>query len=132
MQRIKDSFDKQGFMKTLGAEIIHIEEGKVVIACTKNEGLTQQHGFFHAGVLTTIADTACGYAALSVAPEDADVLSVEFKINLMRPAVSDKIIATGTVLKSGKTLVFCEGVVTDESETTVFAKILATIIVKRI
>lgn len=131
MKRIQESFDKQGFMKTLGAKIVHIEEGKVVISCSKNEDLTQQHGFFHAGVLTSLADTACGYAALSVTSEDSDVLSVEFKINLMRPTTAEKIIATGIVLKSGRTLVFCEGVVTDESETTTYAKMLATIFVKR-
>lgn len=131
MQKIKDSFAKQAFMKTLGAEIVHIEKGKVVIACSKNDGLTQQHGFFHAGVLTSIADSACGYAALSVMPEDADVLSVEFKVNLLRPAIADKIIATGTVLKNGRTLVVCEGIVTNEAETTIFAKMIGTMIVKK-
>lgn len=131
MQKIKDNFAKQAFMKTLGAEIIHIEKGKVIIACSKNDGLTQQHGFFHAGVLTSIVDSACGYAALSVMPEDADVLSVEFKINLLRPATAGKIIAAGTVLKNGRTLVVCEGIVTDESETTIFAKMIGTMIVKR-
>lgn len=132
MQRIQNNFEKQAFMKTLSAEIVQIEEGKVVIACKKNDGLTQQHGFFHAGVLTSICDSACGYAALSVMPEDADVLSVEFKINLLRPATADKIIATGTVLKNGRTLVVCEGIVTDEAETTTFAKMIGTMIVKRI
>ena len=131
MQKIKDNFAKQAFMKTLGAEIIQIEKGEVIISCSKNESLTQQHGFFHAGVLTSIADSACGYAALTMMPEDADVLSVEFKINLLRPANSDKIIATGTVLKSGRTLVICEGVVTDESETIIFAKMIGTMFVKR-
>lgn len=129
MQKIQDSFNKQSFMKTLGAKIESIEEGKVIISCEKNEGLTQQHGFFHAGVLTSIVDSACGYAALSVMPKDAEVLSVEFKVNLLRPAVSDKIIATGTVLKNGRTLVVSEGVVTDKSEQTIFAKMIATMIV---
>lgn len=132
MQRIYDNFAKQAFMNTLGAEIIRIEKGKVVIACSKNEGLTQQHGFFHAGVLSSICDSACGYAALSVMPEDADVLSVEFKINLLRPATADKILATGTVLKNGRTLVVCEGIVTDESGTTIFAKMIATMIIREI
>ncbi len=129
--RIEENFYRQSFMKTLGAQIVHVEEGKVVIGCSKNEGLTQQNGFFHAGVLTSIADSACGYAALSVMPENADVLSVEFKVNLLRPATADKIIATGTVLKNGRTLVVCEGVVTDESEKTVYAKMIGTMIVKR-
>jgi uncharacterized protein (TIGR00369 family) len=130
MQKIKDSFNEQAFMKTLGAEIVHIEAGKVVIGCSKNAGLTQQHGFFHAGVLTSIVDSACGYAALSVMPEDADVLSVEFKVNLLRPATAARIIATGTVLKNGRTLVVCEGIVTDEAETTIYAKMIGTMIVK--
>lgn len=130
MQNIKENFAKQAFMKTLGAEIVHIEKGKVIIACSKNEKLTQQHGFFHAGVLTSILDSACGYAALSVMPERADVLSVEFKINLLRPAIADKIIATGTVLKNGRTLVICEGIVTDEAETTIYAKMIGTMFVK--
>jgi uncharacterized protein (TIGR00369 family) len=130
MQRIKDSFNQQGFMKTLGAKIINIEPGKVVIACAKTEALTQQHGFIHAGVLTSLADTACGYAALSAAPEEADVLSVEFKINLMRPAKAERIIAVGEVLKAGRTLVFCEATVTDETGAEIYAKMLATIFVK--
>lgn len=129
MQRIHENFAKQTFMKTLGAEIIHIEEGKVIIACSKNDNLTQQHGFFHAGVLTSIVDSACGYAALSLMPDEADVLSVEFKVNLLRPATSDKIIATGTVLKNGRTLVVCEGIVTDEAETKIYAKMIGTMIV---
>ncbi|WP_246143082.1 PaaI family thioesterase [Tenacibaculum adriaticum] len=124
----KESFGKQGFMKTLGAELIHIEEGFVKIKCTKNEGLTQQHGFFHAGVITSIADSACGYAALTTMPEGSDVLSVEFKTNLMRPAISDAIIATANVIKSGKTLVFCEAKITDEKEEKIFATMQATMI----
>ncbi len=117
-------------MKTLGAEIVQIEAGKVVISCQKNVALTQQHGFFHAGVLTSIVDSACGYAALTMMPEEADVLSAEFKINLLRPATAEKIFATGTVLKSGRTLIVCEGVVTDEAETTIFAKMVGTMFVK--
>ncbi len=131
MQRIQENFDKQAFMKTLGAEIVSIEEGKVVIACTKNNSLTQQHGFFHAGVLSSIVDSACGYAALTMMPEDADVLSVEFKVNLLRPAMADKIIATGEVLKNGRTLVVAEGIVTDESGDKIFAKMVGTMFVKR-
>lgn len=131
MRKIQESFEKQTFMKTLGARLERVQPGTVAISCSKKAGLTQQHGFFHAGVLTSIADSACGYAALSVMPEDADVLSVEFKINLLRPADANKIIATGTVLKNGRTLVVCEGVVTDESETTIFAKMIGTMIVKR-
>lgn len=130
MRRIEENFSRQSFVKTLGAKIVSVDEGKVVISCSKNEGLTQQHGFFHAGVLTSIVDSACGYAALSVMPKDADVLSVEFKVNLLRPATAHRIIATGTVLKAGRTLVVCEGVVTDELEQKTFAKLVGTMIVK--
>ncbi|CAL2055402.1 PaaI family thioesterase [Tenacibaculum sp. 190524A05c] len=128
IEEAKISFDKQGFMKTLGAEIIHIESGLLKIRCEKHSGLTQQNGFFHAGVLTSIMDVACGYAALTTMPTGSDVLSVEFKTNLMRPAIADVIIATGTVIKSGKTLVFCEAKVTDEKEETIFATLQGTMI----
>jgi uncharacterized protein (TIGR00369 family) len=126
IEKAKESFKKQGFMNTLGAEIIALEKGMMKIACTKNDRLTQQHGFFHAGVITSIADVACGYAALTTMPEGYEVLSVEFKTNLMRAATADKIIATGKVIKSGKTLVFCEAKVTDETEETVFATFQGT------
>lgn len=122
----KESFDRQGFMKTLGAKIIAIETGLVKIECHLKEELTQQHGFFHAGVITSLADVACGYAALTTMPEGSDVLSVEFKTNLMRPAASNKIIATGKVIKSGKNLIFCEANVTDEKEEKLFATLQGT------
>ncbi|MCB1024619.1 MAG: PaaI family thioesterase [Acidobacteria bacterium] len=130
MQRIQSNFDKQAFMKFLGAEIVRIERGTVTIACPKREDLTQQNGFFHAGVLTSIADSACGYSALTVMREGADVLTVEFKVNLLRPAVADRIIATGTVLKAGRTLVVCEGTVTDDANAEIYAKMVGTMIVK--
>ncbi|MDT7832816.1 PaaI family thioesterase [Flavobacteriaceae bacterium S356] len=113
-------------MKTLGAKIIAIETGMVKISCERNEGLTQQHGFFHAGVITSIADVACGYAAMTTMPEGAEVLSVEFKTNLMRPADAEKIIATGKVIKSGKNLVFCEATITDDQEEQLFATLQGT------
>ncbi len=114
-------------MTNLGAKLIAIEPGKVTIECSWDEKLTQQHGFFHAGVLTSIVDSACGYAALTLMPPDKDVLSVEFKINFLKPAKTPKIIATGTVLQSGKNLTVCEGHVFDESGTKLLAKMTATI-----
>ena len=113
-------------MTTLGAKIISVEPGKVIIECPWNEGLTQQHGYFHAGVLTTIVDSACGYAALTMMPEDKEVLSVEFKINFLNPANTSRLIATGTVLQAGKTLTICEGVVYDDTNTKLLAKMTAT------
>jgi uncharacterized protein (TIGR00369 family) len=126
IEAAKKSFEKQGFMKTLGAEIIAIEIGMVKIACELKEELMQQHGFFHAGVITSIADVACGYAAMTTMQEGSEVLSVEFKTNLMRPATAQKIVATGKVIKSGKNLVFCEAKITDEKEITQFASLQGT------
>jgi uncharacterized protein (TIGR00369 family) len=127
-QEILESFKKQGFMQHLGAEIISIEKGIVKISCNKSDNLIQQNGFFHAGVITSIADAACGAAALTMMPKGADVLSVEFKTNLMKPAISNIIIATGSVIKSGRTLVFCEAKITDESEKITFATLQGTMI----
>ena len=128
IEEAKKSFEQQGFMKTLGAEIIAIEKGMVKISCQKKDSLTQQHGFFHAGVITSIADVACGYAAMTTMEEGSEVLSVEFKTNLMRAAKVDKIIATANVIKSGRTLVFCEAKITDEKEETIFATLQGTMI----
>ena len=124
--KIRTSFQLQGIMTTLGAKLISVEPGKVIIECPWHEGLTQQHGYFHAGVLTTIVDSACGYAALTMMPEDKEVLSVEFKINFLNPANTSRLIATGTVLQAGKTLTICEGVVYDDTNTKLLAKMTAT------
>ena len=128
IEEAKKSFEKQGFMKTLGAKMIAIEKGMVKIECSLKDELVQQHGFFHAGVITSIADSACGYAALTTMPEGSDVLSVEFKTNLLKAAKSTKIIATGKVVKSGRTLVFCEARITDEKEEILFATLQGTMI----
>ncbi len=126
--KIKESFDKQGLMTTLGASLDHVEPGLVRISCTFQEGLSQQHQFFHAGVMTSIVDSACGYAAATKAPLDKEVLTVEFKVNFLKPARTSKIVAIGTVMQSGRTLTVCEGEVYDESETVLIAKMTATII----
>ncbi len=131
VEKVKASFAKQLFMDTLGAKLTLVEKGKVKITCAYQKGLSQQNGFFHAGVLTSIVDSACGYAALTMMPKEADVLSVEFKINLLRPAVSNKIVAVGTVFKAGKTLFVCDGLVMDAKEEKVFAKMTATMFVSR-
>jgi uncharacterized protein (TIGR00369 family) len=125
---IKKSFDKQGLMKTLNAQLISVNEGEVKISCEFHEGLSQQHGFFHAGIATSIADTACGYAALTMMPENAEVLSVEFKINFLKPANTPKLIAVGKVLQCGRTLTVCEGLVFDSEEKKLIAKMTATMI----
>lgn len=127
-QRIQSSFDQQDFMQTLGAKIEKIEEGKVIISCNFQESLTQQNGFFHAGVMTSIVDSACGYAALTQMPEGKDVLSVEFKMNLLRPAKTPKLMAIGQVIKSGRTLTVCEGWVYNEDQSKLLCKMTATMI----
>jgi uncharacterized protein (TIGR00369 family) len=123
-----EQFGKQGLMNLLNAQIRSIEEGKVVIECPYSEIVSQQHGFFHAGVMTSIVDTACGFAAFTLMPEGYEVLSVEFKMNLLKPAKSDAIVAVGQVLQAGKTLTVCEGFVYDATMQKLFAKMTATMI----
>lgn len=94
-------------MRTIGAELSRVEPGVVHIEAPIRDDLTQQHGYLHAGVLATIADSACGYAALSVMPADAAVLSIEFKINMLAPADGERIIARAKVIKPGRTIVVC-------------------------
>lgn len=126
IDRITANFNQQKFMHTLGAKLLSVEKGLVKITCGYNVNLSQQNGFFHAGVLTSIVDSACGYAALSMMPENTDVLSVEFKMNLLRPANTNKIVAIGKVIKAGKTITVCEGTVLDAKEDKILCKMMAT------
>lgn len=128
-ERIKESFDKQGLMRTLKAQLMSVREGEVIVTCEFSEALTQQTGFFHGGVITSVLDSACGYAAWTLIPEGKEILTVEFKVNFMKPANTTKLIAVGKVIQAGKTLVFCEGEVLDETETKVIAKMITTMIV---
>ncbi|WP_148591342.1 PaaI family thioesterase [Streptomyces sp. WAC01526] len=107
-KRIQDSFDSQGLMAHLGATLTRIAPGRVHIELPGRPEVTQQHGYFHAGATSAIADSAGGYAAFTLFPEDTDVLTVEYKINLLAPAAGDRIEAVGTVLKSGRTLTVCQ------------------------
>ncbi|HUG59816.1 MAG TPA: PaaI family thioesterase [Candidimonas sp.] len=107
-KRIRDSFDKQGLMHHLGATITHVAPGLVHIRMPYRPELTQQHGFFHAGGTSAIADTAGGYAGLTLFPLDSSVLTVEFKINLVAPAQGDCLEAIGKVIRSGRTLTICQ------------------------
>ena len=125
-KKVSQSFEKQGFLKLIGAKIEDVEEGRVSISLKKSDALTQQNGVLHAGVVTALADTAYGYSAFTAAG-GADILSVEFKINLLRPAASDKIKAFGRVIKSGRKLIVTEADVTDESGKLI-AKMTATMI----
>ena len=102
--RIRDSFAKQGLMTTLGASLGHIAPGAVEILLVPSPAISQQHGFVHAGAVSAIADSAAGYSALSLMPEGAGVLTTEFKINLVAPAVGEHLVARGRVVKPGRTL----------------------------
>jgi uncharacterized protein (TIGR00369 family) len=106
--RIEASFDKQGLMRTLGASILHIAPGAVDIALSPSSSISQQHGFVHAGAVSAIADSAAGYAALSLMPRSAGVLTIEFKINLVAPAAGERIVARGRVIKVGRTLTLAQ------------------------
>ncbi|HEV2268892.1 MAG TPA: PaaI family thioesterase [Steroidobacteraceae bacterium] len=108
-QRIAASFGAQRLMATLGARLALVADGEVHIALPFSEHLLQQHGFVHAGAITSIVDSACGYAALTKAPPDYEVLSVEFKINLVRPALGQYFLAIGRVQNAGKMLTVCSG-----------------------
>ena len=106
--RISASFERQGLMRHLGARLGDIEPGRVQIVLPSRPEVTQQDGYIHAGATSAIADSAGGYAALTLFPENTAVLSVEYKINLLAPAVGDHLEAIGTVLKSGRTLTVCQ------------------------
>jgi uncharacterized protein (TIGR00369 family) len=108
-EKVRESFNAQSAMRTLGAELTRVEPGAVDIELPYRKDLTQQNGFLHAGIITTIADSACGYAAFSLMPKGADVLSVEFKVNLLSPAVGEKFLTEGRVLRAGKTLTIVQG-----------------------
>src|SRR6185295_4735698 len=101
--------DSQSIMKTIGARATKVEPGLVEIELPFADHLLQQHGYDHAGVITTIVDSACGFAAMSLLPEGSNVLTVEFKVNLIAPAKGEKFVARGKVIKAGKTLTVCQG-----------------------
>src|SRR6266850_737258 len=103
-EEVERSFAEQPIMALIGAELSLVEPGVIEITLPYSDDLTQQHGYLHAGVVTTIADTACGYAAYSLMPAGSEVLSVEFKVNLLRPARGEKFVARAEVIKAGKTL----------------------------
>lgn len=105
--KVEQSFASQKFMEHIGAELVDVQPGYCEMQVPFNENLTQQNGFFHAGVISTVADNVAGYASLSLMKEHSMVLSVEFKLNLMRPGAGDLLIGKGEVLKYGKTLTVC-------------------------
>lgn len=126
--RVRSSFARQAFMSTIGAKLVSVAPGLVTIELPCRDDLTQQHGFTHAGAVVAVVDSACGYAALSLMPAGAGVLSVEFKVNLLAPAAGDRLVATGRVIKAGRTLSLCVGEVNAEraGQTTLVATMQAS------
>ena len=108
VQRVRDSFERQAVMHLIGARMTRVEPGLVEIELPYRSDLTQQHGYFHAGITSTIADSAGGYAGFTLFPADSSVLTVEYKMNLLAPADGERLVATGRVVKAGRTLTVCE------------------------
>ena len=128
--RIRSSFEKQGVMKTIGAALTKIAPGEVVIEFSYDTSLTQQHGYVHAGVVTTVVDSACGYAAYTLMAPDSEVLTIEYKVNFMYPARGERFKGIGRVLRSGRTITVCSGdvVAVENGKEKVVATMLATMI----
>ncbi len=129
-ERVRQSFSRQAFMSYLGAELTTVVRGGVEIRLPFSPNLTQQNGFLHAGAITAVLDSACGYAAFTVAAEDKDVLTAEFKVNLLAPAAGEVFAARAQVKKAGRTLTVCTAdafAISDGGEKLV-ATMLATII----
>ncbi len=112
--RVRTSFGRQQAMALLGTQMTEVEPGMTEIVLPFREELTQQHGFVHAGIITAIADSACGYAALSLMPPGTGVLTIEFKVNLLNPAAGERFVARGHVVKPGRTIMVCTGEVVAE------------------
>ena len=107
--RVRSSFERQKVMETMGADMTRVSPGIVEIELPYDARFTQQHGFLHAGVISTVLDSACGYAAYSVMPADAAVLTIEFKVNLLAPGKGDRFLFRGAVTKPGRTIIVADG-----------------------
>ena len=109
LDRVRKAVAEQPFMQTLGVTVVHAAAGEVDLELPFDERFTQQHGFLHAGAVAAVLDSACGYAAWAAAGGDGDVLTVEYKINLLEPAVGDRVVARGRVVRRGNRLTVCAG-----------------------
>jgi uncharacterized protein (TIGR00369 family) len=125
--RIRRSFSRQGFNERVGAILGRVTVGYVEIEVPFSTGVTQQHGFFHGGVMGVIGDSACGYAAMTLTPPNSEVLTIEYKINFLSPAQGERLVARGRVTKSGRTVTVCSGDVVAVSEGK--EKLVATMLV---
>ena len=128
--RVRASFARQEVMKTIGASLVELSPGTAVIEFSHDRSLTQQHGYIHAGVVTTVVDSACGYAAFSLMPENSEVLTIEYKVNFMAPAKGEYYRGIGKVLRSGRTITVCSGevIALEDGREKVVASMLATMI----
>jgi uncharacterized protein (TIGR00369 family) len=126
LARVQASFDRQGMMTTLGVEVIAVEPGRVEMSLPHDDRFTQQHGFLHAGAVASVLDTACGYAAYSVMPPEASVLTATYTINLLAPAAGERFAITGEVVRAGRTLVVCRGEAFADDGQRPFAVMQAT------
>ena len=126
LARVQASFDRQGMMTTLGVEVNADEPGRVEMSLRHDDRFTQQHGFLHAGAVASVLDTACGYAAYSVMPPEAAVLTATYTINLLAPAAGERFAITGEVVRAGRTLVVCRGEAFADGGQRPFAVMQAT------
>lgn len=128
--RVRSSFERQGVMKTIGATLTRVAPGEVVIDFAYDTSLTQQHGYIHAGVVTAVVDSACGYAAYTLMPPASEVLTVEYKVNFLSPAKGERFAGIGKVLRNGRTISVCSGevVAVEQGKEKVVATMLATMI----
>ncbi|HEV2132457.1 MAG TPA: PaaI family thioesterase [Longimicrobiaceae bacterium] len=132
-ERVRASFARQRAMETLGARLLRVAPGEVEVELAFRKELTQQHGFLHAGVVTTVLDSACGYAAFSLMPADAAVLSIEFKVNLLAPARGEWLLARGRIVRAGRNVTVCAGdaFMVGDGEERQIATMLATMMTVR-
>lgn len=129
LERVRESFGKQGLMRLLGAEVVGAGEGFCEIEVPFSDGMTQQERYFHGAVIGAIGDNAGGYAALTLAPSDREVLTVEYKVNFLAPAYGEKVVARGEVVAAGRRLFVCKAEVSavDGGEERVCAVVLQTV-----
>lgn len=130
LERVRASFGKQRLMATLGARLEDVSAGRVVIRLPFDPSLAQQHGFLHAGAIAAVADSACGYAALSLMPPEAAVLSIEFKVNMLSPAKGD-VIARAEVIRPGRNIMVCRAEVVAADTAKLVAAMQGTMMVVR-
>ncbi len=126
--KVRSSFSRQTAMQTLGAVLGRVEPGEVEIEMPYRDDLTQQHGFVHGGIVTSILDSACGYAAFTLSSADTAILTVEYKVNFVAPAKGEQLLARGEVVRPGATVTVCKGNVLayDDGEEKLVATMLMT------